>query len=151
MNQRDYFTNTSQQNPARSSNLLVSLQPTPYPDPLPDQFFVALLDFVSLNTQSCFGCRRHLRKYFTEESIGLLKKARDLVLVTKLRRPMHKDYQGRVQHATDCRKIYFHIRLDCWRRIFSYLHFSFVEIYQPHCLLMLDHHKRFLQCLGIQI
>ena len=33
------FTSTSQQHPVMSSNLLVSLQLTPYPDTLPDQFF----------------------------------------------------------------------------------------------------------------
>ena len=43
-----------------------------YPDPLPDQFFVALVDFVPSKTQSCFGCRRHLRRYATGKNIGLL-------------------------------------------------------------------------------
>ena len=53
------FTITSQPNTVMSSNSLVSFQPPPYPDPLPDQFFVAPLDFVSAKTQSCIGCRRH--------------------------------------------------------------------------------------------
>ena len=44
------FTTTSQPNPVMSSNSLVSFQPPPYPDPLPDQFLVALLDFVSPKT-----------------------------------------------------------------------------------------------------
>ena len=65
------FTTTSQPNPVMSSNPLVSFQPLPYPDPLPDQFFVALLDFVSPKTQSCIGCRRHSQRYTTDKSIGL--------------------------------------------------------------------------------
>ena len=50
------FTTTSQPNPVMSSNLLVSFQPPPYPDPPPDQFCVAILYFVSPKTQSCIGC-----------------------------------------------------------------------------------------------
>ena len=111
------------------SNSLASLQPTPYPDPLSDQFFVALLDFIPPKTQSCFGCHRHLRKYTTDEDTGLLENARGLVLVTKSRRPKHKDHQGRVQYTTDYRNVYFHISLHCWRRIFPYLQFSAVDIY----------------------
>ena len=65
------FTTTSQPNPVMSSNSLVSFQPPPYPDPLPDQFFVTLLDFVSPKTQSCIGCPRHSRRYTTDKSIGL--------------------------------------------------------------------------------
>ena len=65
------FTTTSQPNPIVSSNALVSFQPLPYPDPQPDQFFVALLDFVSPKTQSCIGCRRHSQRYTTDKSIGL--------------------------------------------------------------------------------
>ena len=87
-----FFTTTSQQNPVMSSNSLVSLQPTPYLDPLPGQSFVALLDFVPPKTQSCFGCSRHLRKYTTDKNICLLENGRGLVFVTKSRRPMHKDH-----------------------------------------------------------
>ena len=145
------FTTTSQQNSVISSNLLVFLQSPTYPDPSPDQFFVALLDFVRPKIQSCFGFHPHLRKYTTDENIGLLKNTRDLALVTESRRPMHKDHQAHVQYTTDYRNVYFHISLHCWRRIFPYLQFSAVEIYQPHAPLMLDHHKRFLQSLGIQI
>ena len=53
------FTTTSQPDPVMSSNSLVSFEPSPYTDLLPDQFFVALLDFISPKTQSCIGCRRH--------------------------------------------------------------------------------------------
>ena len=63
------FTTTSQSNPVMPSNSLVSFQPPPYPDPLPDQFFV--LDFVSPKAQSCIGCRRHSRRYTTDKSIDL--------------------------------------------------------------------------------
>ena len=65
------FTTTFQPNPVMSSNSLFSFQPPPYPDPLADQFFVALLDFVSPKTQSCIGCLRHSRRYTTDKSIGL--------------------------------------------------------------------------------
>ena len=44
-----------------------------------------------------------------------------------------------------------HISLHCWRRIFPYFQSSAIEIYQPHSPLMLDHYKRFLHSLGIQI
>ena len=134
-----------------SSNSLVSLQLTPFPNPLPDQFFVAPIDFVPQKTQSCFGCRRHLRKYTSDENISLLENARGLALVTKSRRSMHKDHQGRVQYTTDYRNVYFHISLHCWRCIFPYFQFSAAEVCQPHSPSMLDHHKRFLQSLGIQI
>ena len=65
------LTTTSQTNWLMSSNSLVSFQPPPYPDPLPDQFIVVLLDFVSPKTQYCFGCRRHSRRYTTDKNIGL--------------------------------------------------------------------------------
>ena len=143
-------TSQSSPSPVMLSNSLVSFQPPQYLDPPPDQFFVALLDFVPSKTQSGFDCRCHLRKYTTDENIGLLENARGLVLLS-LNHKMHKDHQDRVQYMTDYRNVYFHISLHCWRRIFPYLHLSVIEIYQTHYPLMLDHHKRFLHSLGIQI
>ena len=42
-----------------------------------------------------------------------------LVLVTKSRKPRHKDHQGYAQYTTDYRKVCFHISLYSWRCIFS--------------------------------
>ena len=135
-------------------NSLVSFQPPPYLDPLPDHFFVALLDFVPSKTQSCFGCRGHLRRCNTDKNIGLLENARSLVLLSLSHKIQKTDAQRSsvcVQYTTDYRNVYFHISPHCWRRIFPYPQLSVIEIYQPHYPLMLDHHKRFLHSLGIQI
>ena len=66
-----------------------------YPKPLPDQFIVAELDFLSPKRQYYFCCRPHLQKHITNKSHALLVNARDMALVTKAaRNSMHKDQQG---------------------------------------------------------
>ena len=133
------------------------LDPTPIyktglKEPVETRFKVSLLTktnftesvdkrLVPRKTKSCFGCRRHLQRYNTDENIGLLENARGLV--TKSRRPMHKDHQGRVHYTTDYRNVYFHISLHCWRRIFPYLQLSDIGMYKPRSALKLDHYKRF--------
>ena len=119
------------------SNSLVSFKPRPYPNPLPYKFFVALFDN---QRRSPVLVVVGICEDTPLTKISVSWKMRDaqsyLVLITKSRRPMHKDHQGRVQHTTDSQNVYFHISLHCWRCIFFYL--------SP---LMLHHHKRFLHSL----
>ena len=68
-----------------------------YPESLPYQFYMKLLDFLPPKTQSC----QHLQKYITNESHDLLENAMDLVLVRKARKLIHPDQQGHLQYTTD--------------------------------------------------
>ena len=137
-----------------SSNSLVSFQPPPYPDPLPDQFLVAILDFVPPKTQSCFGCRRHSRRYTTDKSIGLLENARGSVFLSF----SHKIQKTNLQRSSRSCPIQYRLSKRIFphkpillEKYFPYHQLPAIEIYQPHSPLMFHYHKRVLHSLGIQI
>ena len=64
--------------------------------------------------------------------MGLYEDSRDLVVVAKVHRPMHKDSNGAWQYTPDLWNVYFHVNERCIRLIFPYFNGRMLQICNQH-------------------
>ena len=127
---------------ASLSSVLPMSSAMQYPDPLPNDFIVALLELCPKKTCTCFGCRKDLRTFKANKMI--CEDSRGLVIISKAFRPIKRDSNGALIYTKDLRNVYFHASQFCVRVQYPSFHLAQAEVFVLHVDQLSEKHQLFL-------